>query len=73
MKICKVFDREDIEKAVWIYDFLEEIGRDFCNDVAIPWWIEEYEDDTDFRKAVNNYLISQGCTYGEKVYIDITW
>ena len=78
MEIYKVFDREDIDRAI-DYNFLENYGSNFCNDVAVPWWIEnddEYEEDPEyynFREAVNNYLISQGCTCGEKVYIDVTW
>ena len=74
MKLCKVFDYQEIEQDLNI-DFLEFLSDNywnFSNDIAIHWWIaaEEHEG---LRKQIDEYLISQGCKEDEIVYIWISW
>lgn len=85
MKVYKVFKREEIENALEKAglpgdSFWDCLGDNFCNDVAVSWWVESpYEDDPEYeeleksRKIINEYMISQGCSIDETVYIDITW
>ena len=71
MKIIKMFNAIEIEKETGI-DVLDIYWGNFCNDVAIPWYIEEDEDNEDYKK-INNYLLTHGANLNEKVWIDITW
>ena len=85
MKLYKVFEREEIQNALEKAglpgdSFWDCLGDNFCNDVAVSWLVESYyEDDPEYeeleksRKAINEYMISQGCSIDEIVYIDITW
>lgn len=87
MRVCTVFDREEINEIVKkegeydsFIDYLNDGYTPFCNDVAVPWYIESpYEDDPDYEelnetaKAINQYMINRGCSLGELVYIDVTW
>ena len=71
MKIVKMFDKDEIEKETGI-DVLEVYWGNFCNDVAVPWWIEDDEENEDYEK-INSYLLAHGATIGEKVWIDVAW
>ena len=74
MKLCKVFDYQEIEQDLNIdfLEFLSDNDWNFSNDIAISWWIavEEHEG---WRKQIDEYFISQGCKEDEEVYIWISW
>ena len=70
MKIVKMFNAIEIQKETNV-DVLDIYCGNFCNDVAIPWWIDE-EEDEDYKK-IDNYLLTHGANLGEKVWIDVTW
>ena len=71
MEIVKMFDAIEIQKETDI-DVLEIYNGNFCNDVAIPWWIGNNEDDENYKK-IDSYLLAHGASLGEKVWIDVTW
>ena len=79
MKIVKMFERQEIDKELNI-DFLDYCNYNcisFCNDVAIPWFVEhpsEYNDynDETFIK-INDYFLNHGAYPEEDVWIDVTW
>lgn len=84
MKTYKVFEREEIqdalEKAGIPGDSFWDCIGNYCNDVAIFWWVgspdedaSEYEELEKLRKTINEYMISQGCSIDEAVYIDVSW
>ena len=92
MKTYKVFEKDEMNEILKkgnaeVTDFYEYLN-DFCNDVAIHWYVEkitdeqiaEEEADPDSvcwmlkgRKIINDYLLSIGCKEDELVYVDITW
>ena len=71
MKKVKMFNAIKIQKETNI-DVLDVYYGNLCNEVAIPWWIEEDEEDENYKK-INNYLLTHGANLGEKVWIDVTW
>ena len=49
MRIVKMFDAIEIHREIGI-EVLRICYTDFCNDVAIPWWIEEDEENENYKK-----------------------
>ena len=92
MKTYKVFEKDEmveiLEKGnAEITDFYEYLNN-FCNDVAVHWYVETITDEeiaeaeesdpewsqlVKGRKIINDYLLSIGCKEDELVYVDITW
>ena len=83
MKTYKIFEAKELEEALEEKgldgDMLFDLFNNFCNDVAVHWWVELPSitpEDSVYEKAiniVNEYMINQGCASDEKVYIDVTW
>ncbi len=71
MEIVKMFNSIEIQKETGI-NVLDIYNDNFCNDVAIPWWIGNIEYDEDYKK-IDNYLLAHGANPNEKVWIDVTW
>ena len=72
MKIVKMFNAIEIQEETGI-DVLDIYWGDFCNDVAIPWYVHDDDEENDDREKIDNYLLAHGATLGEKVWIDVTW
>jgi hypothetical protein len=76
MKTVKMFNAIEIQKETGV-DVLDIYWGSFCNDVAIPWYVhdeDDYDDDEKCgRQKIDDYLLAQGATLGEKVWIDVTW
>lgn len=73
MKLVKSFDYfEEIAPVIKDFadDFLEMIEA--SNDTAVRYCIES-DTDNETIIALNNYLLSMGCTPEEDVYIWISW
>lgn len=91
MKMYKVFEKDEMVEILKkgnaeVTDFYEYISGNFCNDVAVHWYVEKItdeeiaeEEDPDWiwllkgRKIINDYLLSIGCKEDELVYVDVTW
>lgn len=78
MKTVKMFDWFD---EIWAYlnekgydeDYdLCDLSYDIHNDAAIKFWAET-DYDSEFKNAVGQYLLDNGCEYGERVLIWISW
>lgn len=73
MEMVKMFDAIEIEKetGIDVFDCLSH--RNFCNDSAIPWWVEDDDENKENFHKINSYLLAHGAVLGEKVWIDVTW
>lgn len=78
MKTVKMFDWFS---EIWVY--LKEKGYDkeydlcdlsydITNDTAIPFYVKT-TDNSEFKNAIAQYLLDNGCEYKERVYIWISW
>lgn len=67
MKTYKVFERDEINKAMedagLATSFLEHLDGNFCNDVAVHWYVETISDE-DVQSALEEDKES-GDNYGQ--------
>lgn len=79
MKTYKVFEAEELENALKekgldgdsLFDLFEGVG----NDTAVCWWVNSEDEDEygEAEKIINKYMISQGCSPDETVFIYFSW
>lgn len=77
MKMVKMFDWfREIEPYLNTLDIeydLCDLGECIGNDIAVPFWVEKSENNSDFENTLADYFLNQGCKEGETVYIWICW